>query len=259
MTVSASDSVSSNTSTEAGGERTLEAHGLNPSGPVHWNLSPAELYEETLRLCTGRIASGGGLVTVTAPHTGRSPNDRFTVNEPSTADRIDWGAVNVPISEEHYALLKSDIIDYLNDRELFVCDAKAGADSRYGINVRVISESPWHNMFAWNMFRRLSDDEHRDFAPGFTVYHAPTMEADPARHGTNSTTFIVVNFADKSVLVGGTQYAGEIKKSIFAVLNFELPAQGVLPMHCSANIGEAGDTALFFGLSGTGKTTLYSG
>ena len=234
----------------------LTEHGLTPRGTVRRNLSAAALYEETLRLGTGRLAAGGGLVTVTAPHTGRSPNDRFVVREPSSSGRIDWGAVNVPISEESYALLKDDVRRWLSGRDLYVRDARAGADPRYGIGVRVVSESPWHDLFAHNMFLRLAPGEEDCFAPDFVVLHAPSLQADPERHGTNSGAFIVVHFGERVVLVGGTQYAGEIKKSIFASLNFLLPAQGVLPMHCSANIGERGDTALFFGLSGTGKTTL---
>ncbi len=234
----------------------LTRQGLAPTRCVRRNLSPAHLYEETLRLGTGRVAQGGGLVTVTSPHTGRSPNDRFVVREAATDGLIDWGDVNVPIAEEHYALLKADVIERLNDSELYVRDARAGADPRYGINVRVISESPWHDLFAYNMFLRLGPGEEDGFDPGFVVYHAPSMQADAERHGTNSGAFIVVNFSERLVLVGGTQYAGEIKKSIFSALNFMLPGRGVLPMHCSANIGERGDTALFFGLSGTGKTTL---
>ena len=234
----------------------LTAQGLAPGGRVRRNLSPAELYEETLRLGTGRLAHGGGLVTNTAPYTGRSPNDRFIVREAGTAGVVDWGHVNVPIGEEHYARLKSDIIDRLNGCDLYVRDARAGADPRYGINVRVISESPWHDLFAYNMFLRLAPGEEDGFDPDFVVYHAPSMQADPERHGTSSGAFIVVHFTERVVLVGGTPYAGEIKKSIFSSLNFLLPARGVLPMHCSANIGERGDTALFFGLSGTGKTTL---
>ena len=178
------------------------------------------------------------------------------MNEGEAAERVDWGKVNVPLSSEHYEALKADVIAHLNPRDLWVHDARAGSDDRYTKRVRVVSESPWHAMFAYNMFLRLRPEERSGFDPAFTVYHAPTLQADPARHGTNSSTFIVVNFSDRAVLIGGTQYAGEIKKSIFSVLNFELPAQGVLPMHCSANIGPEGDTALFFGLSGTGKTTL---
>ncbi|MDE2783870.1 MAG: phosphoenolpyruvate carboxykinase (ATP) [Gemmatimonadota bacterium] len=234
----------------------LRGEGMTPRGRIRRNLSPAELYEETLRLGTGRLAHGGGLVTLTAPHTGRSPNDRFVVREADTGGLIDWGDVNVPIAEGHYQLLKAGIIDHLNNRDLYVRDAKAGADPRYGIRVRVISESPWHDLFARNMFLRLDPGEEADFSPDFIVYHAPSLEADPRRHGTNSGAFIIVNFSEKVVLVGGTAYAGEIKKSIFSALNFMLPGRGVLPMHCSANIGAAGDTALFFGLSGTGKTTL---
>ena len=234
----------------------LTAQGLAPGGRVRRNLSPAELYEETLRLGTGRLAFGGGLVTVTAPHTGRSPNDRFIVHEAGSAGLIDWGPVNVPIGEEHYERLKSDIVDNLNGGDLYVRDARAGADVRYGMNVRVVSESPWHDLFAYNMFLRLAPGEEEGFDPDFVVYHAPSMQADPVRHGTNSGAFIVVHFTERVVLVGGTAYAGEIKKSIFSSLNFLLPSRGVLPMHCSANIGEGGDTALFFGLSGTGKTTL---
>ncbi|MDE2975123.1 MAG: phosphoenolpyruvate carboxykinase (ATP) [Gemmatimonadota bacterium] len=234
----------------------LTAQGLAPRGRVRRNLSPARLYEETLRLGTGRLAHGGGLVTVTAPHTGRSPNDRFIVREAGSSDLIDWGDINVPIGEEHYARLKSDIVGRLNGRDLYVRDARAGADARYGVKVRVISESPWHDLFAYNMFLRLAPGEEDGFDPDFVVYHAPSMQADPDRHGTNSGAFIVVHFTERAVLVGGTAYAGEIKKSIFSSLNFLLPARGVLPMHCSANIGRGGDTALFFGLSGTGKTTL---
>ncbi|NNM31545.1 MAG: phosphoenolpyruvate carboxykinase (ATP), partial [Gemmatimonadetes bacterium] len=233
----------------------LSGQGLHPTGTVHWNLSPAELYEHTLRLGTGQIAHMGGLVTVTAPHTGRSPNDRFIVQEGEAADRVNWGNVNVPLSREHYDALKSDVVEHLNRCDLWVHDARAGTDDRYTKRVRVVSESPWHAMFAYNMFLRLAPEERTGFDPAFTVYHAPTLKADPERHGTSSSTFIVVNFGDRSVLIGGTQYAGEIKKSIFSVLNFELPSHGVLPMHCSANIGPDGDTALFFGLSGTGKTT----
>jgi len=234
----------------------LRGEGLNPTGLVRRNLAPAELYEETLRLGTGRLAHGGGLVTLTAPHTGRSPNDRFVVHESGASGLIDWGDINIPIAEEHYALLKAEIIHRLNRTDLYVRDAKAGADPRYGIKVRVISESPWHDLFARNMFLRLNPGEEAGFEPDFIVYHAPSMKADPRRHGTNSGAFIVVNFTERIVLVGGTAYAGEIKKSIFSAMNFMLPARGVLPMHCSANIGAGGDTALFFGLSGTGKTTL---
>ena len=248
----------------------LDMHGLAPRRRVHWNRGVASLYEAALRLETGRIAEGGGLVTTTSPHTGRSPDDRFVAREPGTFEQIDWGEINVPLPQEHYARLKADLIEHLNGTDLWVRDARAGADPRYGIGVRVISESPWHDLFARNMFLPPSVEERSgpasgfsgpasgvfDPASGFTVYHAPSFPADPERHGTRSGVFVAISFADRSVLVGGTAYAGEIKKSIFSVLNFLLPDRGVLPMHCSANIGQSGDTALFFGLSGTGKTTL---
>lgn len=235
----------------------LEQHGLSPTGEVHWNLSPAELYEKSIERGVARIAHMGGLSVVTAPHTGRSPNDKYTVREPSSEADIDWGDVNIAMDPEHFDRLHVDIAAYLNDRELFVRDARAGADEDYGIRVRVVTPSPWHNLFAYNMFLRPSAEElaarHR---PDFTVLHAPEMQADPARHGTRSETAVVVNFAERIVLICGTRYAGEIKKSIFSVLNHLLPASQVLPMHCSANIGDDGKVALFFGLSGTGKTTL---
>jgi phosphoenolpyruvate carboxykinase (ATP) len=198
----------------------------------------------------------GALSTITAPHTGRSPNDRFVVRDELTESVVDWGAVNVPMTPEHFDSLRADIVEHLNDSDLFVHDARAGSDETHGLNIRVISESPWHALFAYNMFLRLSPEEQEGFEPQFTVLHAPHFHADPARHGSNSETAIVVNFAAREVLVAGSRYAGEIKKSIFSVLNHLLPGAGVLPMHCSANVGPAGDVALFFGLSGTGKTTL---
>ena len=232
------------------------APGWTPKGPVHRNLSPARLYEETLRAGLGRIAQGGALVTETTPHTGRSPEDRYIVRNGSSAEDVDWGSVNIPFDEGEYAPLKQHVVEYLEGRPLYVRDALAGADDRYQIEVRVVSESPWHDLFAYNMLRRLPAGHELGSRPRFTVYHAPFLEADPARHGTRSGAFVVVDFARREVLIGGTAYAGEIKKSVFSILNFRLPAQGVLPMHCSANAGADGDAALFFGLSGTGKTTL---
>ena len=234
----------------------LENHGLTPTGEVHWNLSPAQLYERAIGREEGRLVHMGAFAAITAPHTGRSPNDKYTVDEPSTSSTIDWGKVNVPISEGSYGALKQGVIDYLNGQELFVRDARAGADPKHAINVRVVSHNAWHSLFAYNMFLRPGAEELADMVPDFTVLHAPGYKADPEVHGTRSATFVVVNFADRTVIIGGTWYAGEIKKSIFSVLNYLLPDQGVVPMHCSANIGPEGDTALFFGLSGTGKTTL---
>ena len=235
----------------------LDGHGLDPRGEVHWNLSPAELYEAALARAEGHMAHMGGFRAVTAPHTGRSPNDKFTVQEASSADEIDWGKVNVPLSEVHYQALRDEVANHLNAAEaLFVRDARAGADAEYGISVRVVTPNAWQNLFAYNMFLRPEPGDLADMRPAFTVLHAPELQADPERHGTRSGTAVVVNIAAGEVLICGTRYAGEIKKSIFSVLNYLLPARGVLPMHCSANIGPEGDAALFFGLSGTGKTTL---
>ena len=234
----------------------LAKHGLDPQKSVHWNLTPAELIEAAIRRGEGQLAADGGFRTETAPHTGRSPNDKFTVKEPSCADVVDWGDVNVPIDPAYYEVLRDDIVAYLNERELFVRDARAGEHPDLAVGVRVVTPSAWHNLFAYNMFLRPDPSELEGVEPHFTVLHAPEMEADPERHGTRSTTAVVVNFAEGVVLICGTRYAGEIKKSIFGALNYRLPDQGVLPMHCSANVGADGDVALFFGLSGTGKTTL---
>jgi phosphoenolpyruvate carboxykinase (ATP) len=237
-------------------EHGLELHGLDPSGEVHWNLSPAQIYEHALRRDEGRLAHMGGFAAVTVPHTGRSPNDKYTVRDHLTDGAVDWGKVNVSVTPEQYRALRALVVEHLNGRELFVRDARAGEHPEGGINVRVITPSAWHSLFAYNMFLRRPPEELRAMAPGFTVLHAPELKADPERHGTSSGTFVVVSFAEREVLIGGTRYAGEIKKSIFSVLNYLLPEQGILPMHCSANVGDEGDVALFFGLSGTGKTTL---
>ena len=241
---------------EDGSRAALDVHGLDPHQDVHWNLSPAQLYEKALARGEGRLAHMGGFTAVTSPHTGRSPNDKFTVKESLTGASINWGAVNVPMSEEHFDSLREKVLTYLNDQELFVCDARGGAHPQHGLNVRVVTHNAWHNLFAYNMFLRPTPEDLVAFQPDFTVLHAPGLLVDPESHGTNSGTFIVVNFQERQVLIGGSNYAGEIKKSIFSVLNYMLPDQGVLPMHCSANLGSDDDTALFFGLSGTGKTTL---
>jgi len=234
----------------------LGKSGLAPSGAVHWNLPRATLYEHAIARGEGTLADGGGFTAVTAPHTGRSPSDKFIVRDSASETVVDWGPVNAPMSEEHYQLLRKEVVDHLNSRELYVRDARAGADPNAGLNVRVITTSAWHSLFAHNMFLRPQASELESMEPEFTVLHAPELEADPSRHGTRSSTFIVVNFTDRIVLIGGTRYAGEIKKSVFSILNHLLPDLGILPMHCSANVGSDGNTALFFGLSGTGKTTL---
>ncbi|HEU5209611.1 MAG TPA: phosphoenolpyruvate carboxykinase [Longimicrobiales bacterium] len=236
--------------------RELSAHGLQPSQPVYWNLAAAALIEEAVRRGEGQLTSEGAFVGITTPHTGRSPDDKFIVREPESEERIGWGSVNVPIEREKYELLRRDVEQYLSSRELFVNDLWAGADPEYRLNVRSISPSAWHTAFVNNMFIVPDDEARLGFEPGFTILHAPEFQADPDRHGTRSSTFIMLSFQDRTVMIGGTRYAGEMKKSIFSVLNYLLPLQGVLPMHCSANIGPSDDVALFFGLSGTGKTTL---
>jgi phosphoenolpyruvate carboxykinase (ATP) len=235
----------------------LEGQGLSPSGDVHWNLVSPVLIEQAIRRGEGQLADMGPFVAVTAPHTGRSPNDKFIVKEPGSEADVDWGKVNQPISPEHFEILRADLQRYLDGRdELFVQDLYCGADPRYRLAVRYVSPNAWHMAFVRNMFIRPDENDLATFTPTFTVLHAPEFQAEPARHGTRTGTFIVLNLAQRTILIGGTRYAGELKKAMFTVMNYYMPKQGVLSMHCSANIGAAGDTALFFGLSGTGKTTL---
>ncbi|HEY6223057.1 MAG TPA: phosphoenolpyruvate carboxykinase (ATP) [Gemmatimonadales bacterium] len=235
----------------------LSAQGLNPSGEVQWNLVAPELIQAAVRRGEGEFADMGPFVAVTSPHTGRSPNDKFVVEDPSSSKDVDWGKVNQKYSEEKFDLLLKDVREYLNSRdELFVQDLYCGADPKYRLSVRYVSPNAWHMAFVRNMFIRPETTELPTFDPNFTVLHAPEFHADPAKHGTRTGTFIVLNLAKRMILIGGTRYAGELKKSMFTVMNYYLPKQGVLSMHCSANIGKSGDTALFFGLSGTGKTTL---
>ncbi|CAN5141425.1 phosphoenolpyruvate carboxykinase (ATP) [soil metagenome] len=235
----------------------LATQGLDPVGRVHWNHVAAELIREAARRGEGEFSDMGAWVARTSPHTGRSPNDKFVVRERGTEKDVDWGKVNQPISKEHYAILRADVQSYLDRRdELFVQDLFCGAESRFQLSVRYVSPSAWHMAFVRNMFIRPEPSELVTFEPNFTVLHAPEFEATPARHGTRSGTFIVLDLGDRTILIGGTRYAGELKKSMFTVMNYILPKQGALSMHCSANIGKDGDTALFFGLSGTGKTTL---
>jgi len=235
----------------------LKKQGLDPRGKIHWNLIAPELMLCAARRGEGEFAARGPFVAVTSPHTGRSPNDKFVVKEPSSENDVDWGKVNQPYEADKYATLLADVREYLNAREeLFVEDLYCGADANYGLSVRYVSPNAWHMAFVRNMFIRPDFTELATFDPNFTVLHAPEFQADPAKHGTRTGTFIVLNIAERTILIGGTRYAGELKKSMFTVMNYLLPKQGVLSMHCSANIGATGDTALFFGLSGTGKTTL---
>jgi phosphoenolpyruvate carboxykinase (ATP) len=236
---------------------TLAAQGLAPRGAVHWNLVAPELIETAVRRSEGTLADMGPFVAVTSPHTGRSPNDKFVVREPSSAADVDWGKVNQPMEPAHFDTLLADVQAYLDGAEhLFVQDLFAGADESHRLSVRYVTPNAWHAAFVRNMFIRPALEQLAAFAPNFAVLHAPELQADPARHGTRTGTFIVLNIAKRMILIGGTRYAGELKKSIFTVMNYLMPKAGVLSMHCSANIGPADDVALFFGLSGTGKTTL---
>lgn len=223
---------------------------------IRFNLSVAELVEKAVKNNGSKLTSTGAISSNTGKYTGRSPKDKFIVDEPSVHDTVDWGSTNRPFTPEKFDKLYQDVLNYLDGKELFVFDGYAGADETYRLPIRVVNEYAWHNLFARQLFVRPSEEELKSHQAEFTVVSAPDFEADPAVHGTNSEAFIIVNFAKKIVLIGGTKYAGETKKSIFSVMNYILPQKGVLSMHCSANKGENGDVALFFGLSGTGKTTL---
>ncbi|HSC26229.1 MAG TPA: phosphoenolpyruvate carboxykinase [Vicinamibacterales bacterium] len=239
--------------------RGLEAHGITNVSRVYWNLSVPALYEEAVCRREGLISACGPIVCRTGQHTGRSPNDKFIVQEPSSAERVWWSKVNRPIDARHFEALQARVQTYVEGRDLFVQDCYAGADPRYRLPVRIITEQAWHSLFARHLFLDVPGAMGRPaHTPEFTVIDMPGLHADPAQHGTNSEVFIILNFAKRTVLIGGTSYAGEIKKSIFTVMNYMLPLRNVLSMHCSANVGSDGDVALFFGLSGTGKTTLSS-
>lgn len=214
------------------------------------------LYEEAIRRREARLAHLGPLVVRTGQHTGRSPNDKFIVRESSSEDKVWWGKVNKGMAPAQFDGLHRRLLAYLQGKDLFVQDCFAGADPQYRLPIRVITETAWHSLFARDMFIRAKPEELATHVPQFTVLNAPSFHADPEIDGTRSEVFIVIHFGRKLVLIGGTQYAGEIKKSIFTVLNYLLPQQRVMSMHCSANIGPGGDAAVFFGLSGTGKTTL---
>jgi len=224
---------------------------------VFYNFGTPALYEQVIRRREGLLAHLGPLVVRTGYHTGRSPNDKFLVKEPENEKNIWWGKVNIPFTEDDYNRLYSKMMAYIQGKDLYVEDCFACADPNYQLNLRVITETAWHNLFARNMFRRYdTSDELLKHKPDFTIIHMPNFHANKEFDKTNSEVFVVVNFAKKIVLIGGSSYAGEIKKSIFTVLNYLLPLKKVMSMHCSANVGLDGDVALFFGLSGTGKTTL---
>ena len=235
----------------------LQRQGIEPRGAVHWNLLPPTLVEAAVRRGEGHLAEMGPFVGVTSPHTGRSPKDKFFVRAGGSSGDVDWGTVNQPIDSQHFATLLGDVQAYLSAApDLFVQDLYIGADPAHRLRVRYVTPNAWHALFVRNMFIRPVPSDLPGFEENFAVLHAPEFQADPARHGTRSGTFIVVDLEKRLILIGGTRYAGELKKSMFTVMNYLMPKAGVLSMHCSANVGAAGDTALFFGLSGTGKTTL---
>lgn len=237
----------------------LSPVGLDNVANAFWNLSPAELVEETILLGQGLLTSTGALAIDTGEFTGRSPKDRFVVCDANTEDSVAWGEINIKFTPEKFDALHNRMRAYLNNRDVYVRDAKACADDEYNLNIRVVTEMPWSNMFASNMFIRPSDEEIQNFKPEWHIVCAPEFQADPELDGTRQSNFAIINFTKKMIIIGGTGYTGEIKKGIFSVLNYILPHdKDVLSMHCSANVGEDGDTAVFFGLSGTGKTTLSS-
>ncbi|WP_421824110.1 phosphoenolpyruvate carboxykinase (ATP) [Flagellimonas oceanensis] len=234
----------------------LNDYGINHDN-IHYQLSPEALQDITIEKGMGKEASSGALAVNTGEFTGRSPKDRFIVRDEITADKVWWGDINIPFESDSFDALYDKVIAYLNEKELYVRDSYACADPDYKLNIRVINEYPWSNMFAHNMFLRPTEAELEDFDPEWTVVNAPGFMADPKVDGTRQHNFAILNFSRKIALIGGTGYTGEIKKGIFSALNFILPVyRNTLPMHCSANVGESGDTAIFFGLSGTGKTTL---
>ena len=235
----------------------LSEHGLHPSGRIYRNPTVSTLYTHALMRHEAVLAEGGALVVDTGTYTGRSPKDKFIVRERGSESRIWWGDVNRELAEEKFHGLRDKVVAYLDHRpQLYIIDAFAGADPAHRIGVRVITDTAYHALFAKTLFIEPTEDELEDFEADALVLHAPSLEADPREDGTRTGTFVVLHPTQTEVLIGGTQYAGEIKKSIFTVMNDRLPLEGVLPMHCSANVGDDGRVAVFFGLSGTGKTTL---
>jgi phosphoenolpyruvate carboxykinase (ATP) len=236
--------------------QTPEVAQLLGQDKVHRNLFPAPLTEAALRRGEAELAAGGSLVAETGKRTGRSPKDKFTIKDALTENKVAWGSANQPFPPDKFDALYERVLDYLKGKELFVQDLFSGADPKYRLPIQVINEYAWHNLFVRQLFIRPTAEELKTHQPEFTILSAPGFKADPKRDGTNSEVFVLINFSKKLALIGGTEYAGEMKKSIFGVMNFILPECNVFPMHCSANIGADGVSALFFGLSGTGKTTL---
>ena len=233
--------------------------GLSGLGQQFWNLSPSELIEDSIITGDGMLTDTGALAIDTGEFTGRSPKDRFIVRDELTEKAVWWGDINIGFSSEKFDTLYTRMKSFLVEKDVYVRDTYACADEKFRLNIRVVSELPWSNLFAHNMFLRPTDDEIQNFIPDWHIVCIPSFKADSAIDGTRQHNFAVLNFTKKMILIGGTGYTGEIKKGIFSALNFLLPHEkNVLSMHCSANIGMNGDTAIFFGLSGTGKTTLSS-
>jgi phosphoenolpyruvate carboxykinase (ATP) len=236
---------------------TLNDQGFSTSAEQHWNLGSPALVESAISRGEGHLAKDGPLVVETGKHTGRSANDKFIVRDDETENTVWWGKTNKGMTPDHFAALKEDFLSALAEKDtLFVQDLFGGSQPEHRVNVRVVNELAWHNLFIRTMLVRPTADEQATFEPEYTIIDLPSFRADPERHGTRSETVIAVNLTEKLILIGGTAYAGEMKKSVFGLLNYLLPLDSVMPMHCSANIGANGDTAVFFGLSGTGKTTL---
>ena len=228
---------------------TLEKQGFSSKAVQYWNLGTAPLVEAAIANGEGLLAKDGPLVVATGKHTGRSANDKFTVRDSETENTVWWGKTNKPMAPEHFAALKEDFLKALAEKDsLYVADLFGGSQPEYRVNVRVINELAWHNLFIRTLLVRPDAAELADFVPEFTIIDLPSFRADPKRHGCRSETVIAVNLSEKLILIGGTAYAGEMKKSVFGILNYKLPVLGVMPMHCSANIGPDGDTAVFFGL-----------
>ncbi len=233
----------------------LDNLGINV-GNVHWNLPAHTLFQAAIERKEGRVTAQGAFVAQTGEHTGRSAQDKFTVRDSETEDQV-WWDNNKPMTPENFDTLYEDFISFANERgELFVQDLFGGADLDHRLPVRVVGCHAWHSLFIQHLLIQPETADHKDFDPQFTIVHMPEFRADPAKHGTRSGTVIAVNFTKRLVLIGGTSYAGEMKKSVFTILNYLLPAKSIMPMHCSINVGDEGDSAIFFGLSGTGKTTL---
>ncbi|MEQ9123316.1 MAG: phosphoenolpyruvate carboxykinase [Alphaproteobacteria bacterium] len=237
-------------------DKRLDSIGLGRTASASWNLGVEALYERAIRDGEGRVAAGGALLCETGQHTGRSPKDKFIVRDAASEGDVNWGAVNQPMETAAFERLLARVQAYMQNRDVYVQDLYAGADPTHRLSVRVVTEQAWHNLFARNMFIRPPRADYAGFQPDYTIIQAPGFSATPEIDGCRSETVIAVSLTKRIIIIAGTSYAGEIKKSVFSLMNHLLPAKGVMPMHCSANIGPKGDAAIFFGLSGTGKTTL---